>query len=131
MGFVGKASAAGPIKIVHIWLDCTGDDPVGEMICSALREEIRRSRGFELVQRSDAEMSPASLGVHIVSEDCSSDGGSNYASALSVVFTLPMARHRESYWNSFVICVGRMRVKDMAEMIFAKIDKEAEVFQEF
>ena len=50
--------AAGPVKLIKVAVDCSGDDNLGRRLCFTLKEKIRGSKGFELVQLTEAEVDP-------------------------------------------------------------------------
>ena len=75
-----KRSAAGNVKPLKVLIACNGEDIPGERVCSALKEKIRASVGFELVQLIDN----ADFCVHMVSVDL---GSENLSSAMAVIFT--------------------------------------------
>ncbi len=123
------AQAAGPIKLIKVAVSCSGDDLLGERLCLALKEKIRASKGFELVDERDAETAQSGFGVHLISEDTANrdteDAGA--LSAIAVVFTIPK---REPLLDGFVtayieIC-GAHRIDDVASTIFADIDRDSD-----
>jgi hypothetical protein len=80
---IGTARAGGHVQLVKVLVACTGDDLLGVRVCSTLKEKLRASSGFELVEL------PAALVfcVHLTSVD-STAHHTNAASALAVVFTV-------------------------------------------
>jgi len=76
----GIARAAGPIKVIRVWMDCSGQDIIGGRLCSAVKEKIRASRGFELVDRLTAEISLSGYAMHLVTINVDRGGyGANLA----------------------------------------------------
>jgi|SRR5271154_1381472 hypothetical protein len=127
---VGVANAAGTIQRVRVWADCSGDDLLGGQLCSALKEKIRGSKGFELAGQGIAEHNPGSIGVHIVSIGIHESGEkSSIRSAVSFVLTFPAPDHTELFITSSVAVIGSQGLNDLAESIFAKIERVTETFQ--
>jgi hypothetical protein len=124
---VTTAQTAGPVRIVKVAVECSGDDSLGARLCLALKEKIRASRGFELVDQKEAEVSRFALGVDMVSADIegSNSNEANLNSAAAVVLTLPQRGVSDSYLREFVLVFGASRIDDQAANILAALDKEA------
>lgn len=86
----GSARAAGNATPVKVHITCDGEDIPGQRVCSAVKEKIRASAGFELVQSPAAGVFCA----HIVSIDLGNEG---LSSAMSVTFTLATAAGTELF----------------------------------
>ncbi|MGH7545897.1 MAG: hypothetical protein ACREKI_06915 [Gemmatimonadota bacterium] len=68
---------------LSIYVTHEGRDAVGRALAYSLREEIRKSAGYELV----ASPERAAVAVHLASVDATPVGGGATASALSVTYT--------------------------------------------
>jgi hypothetical protein len=123
-GVVTPAHAASASKPVRVLVDCSSNnDSVGARFCLALREKIRASQGFELV---DSEK-PLVFEVHIVSEsDTAQSEPQDVSCAAAVVFTAMSVDSREIYLTSFVLDFGANRVGEEAEQVLAHIDQESD-----
>jgi hypothetical protein len=117
---IGTAWASESSKRVKVFVTCSGEDSIGTRLCSQLKEKIRGSKGFELVQSAGTLV----FCVHIVSTDIGSERG-NY-SAASRTFTLGTAQGTELYLTAGVESCGVSRVADCVDDLFADIDKDSE-----
>ena len=124
--FLGAARAAGPVKTIEVAVNCTCEDSVGSELCSALKEKIRASRGFELVHENEAKHSSQGFGVSLVSVPA--DDG-DYSSAVAIIFTMPMPRGLAGYVNGMAAIVGARKVDDEASSIMGELDQETESMQ--
>jgi len=122
-GAIARAYAASASKPVRVYVECTNtNDSTGVRFCLTLKEKIRASQGFELV---DSEK-PLVFEVHIITEsDTSSPEQQAFSSAASVVFTLRRTDATEMYLTSFVLDFGSERTNEEAENILAHIDQES------
>jgi hypothetical protein len=123
-GGIAPAHAASASRPVRVYVDCTNhDDMVGTRFCLALKEKIRASQGFELVESE----TPLVFEVHIVSEsDAASAEEQGISAAASIVFTVMRYDKTESYLTSFVIDFGSARVNEEAEAVLGHIDEESD-----
>jgi hypothetical protein len=122
----GSAQAAGNVKPLKVLIACNGEDIPGERVCSALKEKIRASVGFELVQLIDN----ADFCVHMVSVDL---GSENLSSAMAVIFTTTapdrigtVSGTVELFLTASVLRFGVAHIDETADSVFADIDKESE-----
>jgi hypothetical protein len=115
------------VKIVKVQLDSNGKDILGERLCFALKEKIRASRGFELVDAKEAQQSPTGFTVHIISLDTSE--GKGYRSWAAIAFTLPLQNTTELYQDLEVVDFGSTHVDDTADDVMADIDQESAALQ--
>ena len=122
-GIVTPAHAASASKPVRVLVDCSNHgDMVGTRFCLALKEKIRASQGFELVESEQ----PLVFEVHIITvSDTTSAEDQGISSAASVVFTVARFDKTELYVTSFVIDFGSARVGEEAEAILAHIDEQS------
>jgi hypothetical protein len=111
-------SAGAQTTPISIILESTGEDRVGKDLVYAVREEIRKSAGYKLVDSS----ADAALMIMLVSldvEDQESQKGVRTAAAI-VVTGAPATANR--YLDSYVVVVGRDRTATIARSILASID---------
>ena len=128
--FLVLAQGAGPLKVVKLYLDCSTNDELGQRVCSALKEKIRASRAFELVDFKEAQYNPRGFAVHIVSVDASGLlGVSGVRTALAVVFTIPLQGGSDLYQMAYVLDVGRYDVDEAASSLLADIDQHTDFLQ--
>jgi len=103
---------------------------LGQRICSALKEKIRASRGFELVDFKEAQSDPRGFVVRIVSMDASGLlGVRGVRTALAVVFTIPLEGGSELYQMAYVMDVGRYDVDEAASSLLADINQHTDFLQ--
>ena len=120
-----RLDAAGATHPIKVNVQCDGEDTIGERLCFAIKEKIRASKGFELVDVRQAESSPLGFGVHLLSLDAGEEKGN--MSAISVVFTLPQPTPRLDYYLTLrIMLCGLSRIDDQASAILADIDKESD-----
>lgn len=126
-GLCSTARSAGPIKIVKVMVRCKGDDIPGGRVCSALKEKIRASSGFQLVGEKEAQQAATSLGVMITSLDIEVPE-KNIHSALGVVFIAPMPENKPDYFiRDYLYVVGSEKTDEIAASIMADLDQESGV----
>jgi hypothetical protein len=97
-----------------IFLDCPAQDVVGRSLCFRVREEFRKSSGFELA--ADVEKAFVRARIHTVDKDSPATGT---ASAVAVILTLAKG---EGFLHDQVLYVGRNAVDAAAVGIVAGID---------
>jgi hypothetical protein len=124
------AEGAGPVTVVKLYVACTTDDVLGQRLCSALKEKIRASRGFELVDFREAQHDPKGFAIHIVSMDVTDiPGESGLRTTLAIVFTVPLESGEELYQTVRVVEVGKYHIDDEASDLLAEIDQQTEYLQ--
>jgi hypothetical protein len=116
-GFAWALESSNPIRV---FVGCSGDDALGPRVCSHLREKIRASKGFELVQSPG----PGVFCVHIVSMDAGTEPG--LQSAYAETYSLGTTTGTELFLTSYVSIVGTSRVAENVDGLFADMDKESE-----
>jgi hypothetical protein len=121
------AYAAGPIKVVEVQLDCNGTDILGKRLCFALKEKIRASRGFELVDAKEAQQSPTGFTLHVISIDTSD--GKGYRSSAAIAYTIPLKDATELYQDVEIVDFGSEHVNGTADDLMADIDQESAPLQ--
>jgi hypothetical protein len=128
--FLVLAQGAGQLKVVKLCVICTTDDTLGQRICSALKEKIRASRSFELVDFKEAQYDPRGFVVRIVSVDAGGlPGVSGVRTALAVVFTIPLEGGSELLQTMYVKDVGKYAVDEAASDLLADIDQHTDFLQ--
>jgi hypothetical protein len=138
----GPAWASDSSKRVKVLVDCVTDDIVGARVCSQLKEKIRGSNGFDLVQAADKFV----FCVHLVSIDIDQGRGTaisrtfslgtdqNRAAYMRQMFQLPPDIRKESEFPAraelllemTVLTVGALQVPGAADALFAEIDQYTE-----
>ncbi|MDO8435033.1 MAG: hypothetical protein Q7S58_21755 [Candidatus Binatus sp.] len=142
----GTAWSTGSSR-VKVFVDCGAEDIVGTRVCSQLKEKIRGSNGFELVQAVNKFV----FCVHLLSVDIDQGKGSavsriyslgtdqNSAAYIRQILKLPPDPSLESKypehselllaWTmstfSTVSTFSAVHVADTADAIFADIDKNS------
>jgi hypothetical protein len=116
------ALAAGAITLLKVSVTCSTDDSVGSRLCFAVKEKIRASRGFELV---DDQTNGGTCVIHIVSVDTGDNGN---ASAVATVYTVITSRPYpiEAYLTTVVHLIGTKRVEDIAEDVVADLEQDTD-----
>jgi hypothetical protein len=108
---------------LHVYVECSSDDLVGQRLCYEIKEQIRDSVEFKLVD------SPKALAfiIHLVSIDqASGDEEQGASSAVAIVFTIERADDQtESYLTDFVQILGANRVHEVAEGVISNLDNES------
>jgi hypothetical protein len=124
--FKGAAYATGS-KPLRVFVDCSGDDLVGERLCFARKEQIRISEGFKLVESQNS----LTFEIHLISIDeaaTAEDRGTS--SSAAIVFTVERADDQtESFIDAYVASFGSDRVTEEAETILANFDKDTESYR--
>jgi hypothetical protein len=125
------AQAGSAVRTIKVAVECSCDDSVGMQLCLALKEKIRSSKSFDLVEDQIAMASVQGVKVHIVSLDIEGKDNqfSNVHSAAAVVVTLP-GKHAETYLTSYIVTVGRKSVDDEASILLANLDQETDFLRE-
>ena len=117
-----EAAGGAPIGVV---VGCTCDDIVGARFCFGLKEKIRASAGYDLVE----EGSRLAAGMRIVCQDIEKGESAGRTSAVSITFTLTN-KTSEEYLSSAVFVIGAHRVNDMAASALAVLDQLIDPFRE-
>lgn len=121
----GMAYAAGPVKILKIQVDCSGDDSIGSQVCYAVKEKIRASRGFELIN-PDTPIS-GSFTLSLVSASTTVQIDSNdYSSAISEVITGIYTDGVPILLAQYIFVCGADRVDNMANQIMANLEEKTD-----
>ena len=112
-------------KKIPIAVDHTGDDSVGKGVAFALKEAIRGSRGFYLV---DNDLKAPRITVILVSVDdnIGSEKGFSSAIAVAIVYDSIATAGRGIFLTLLVHDCGRDRIETCAKNILPAIDKEIE-----
>lgn len=125
---LGTAQAAGPIKLIKVVVSCSCDDSVGSQLCSALKEKIRGSNGFELVSMKEAQESEKGFAVSLTSVAID-DNKPNNSSAVAVVFLMPLINKPAYYMTSYAAVIGSHKIEASASDIMGDLDKETAFLQ--
>jgi hypothetical protein len=123
--------AAGPVRFVKVDVQCTADDSIGNRLCSVLKEKIRGSKGFQLVDTREAETDVRGFGVHLVSVPITAEGKSMGAAAVAVAFTRPQLGSYDSYISLFVRVCPDDNIEGVATDILADIDRMSHFLREW
>jgi hypothetical protein len=119
-GLVSPTWAQTPVPVFVSW---HGQDSVGRQLVFEVREEIRRSRGYRLVEANE----DAVLQVNVVSVDVNADN-LGISSSIAVAFIL-----RPATENRFItvaaVYLGRERTTLQARSILANVDEIATAFK--
>ena len=117
------------IDVVH-----AGDDPVGQSVAQALRDELDGSAAFMIGDTEDHMVR-----INIVSLDAAGSGSKEgVRSAISVVYTmsnyLPLQKGNPQTWypiflTSAIRLVGRERAASVARDILATLDEEMRAYR--
>lgn len=118
------ARAAGPVNIIKVVVSCRGEDSIGQRLCFAVKEKIRGSHGFELVEEAQAEASNQGFGVHLISEDPANPNSplTGSTSAVAIVFTVPRKQQIDGFVTAGIIMCGAKNVDEAASGILARIE---------
>jgi len=116
-----EAAGGAPVGVV---VTCNCDDLVGVRFCLDLREKIRASAGYELVQDSEN----VAAGMHAVCIDDNTAEMKGASSAVAVTITLTTKRS-EGYLDTYILVVGRERAKEMAATALGDLDAAIERFR--
>lgn len=118
LSFCRSTQAAGPVKVLKVFVQCSTDDSIGSRLCFAIKEKIRASRGFELIEDSTV----GACGIHLVSVDAGDNGAD---SAVSETYTVvsPKVAPFEVLLTSSVRIVGSERVDHVAEATMAELEE--------
>jgi hypothetical protein len=92
-----------------------GHDPVGDQVAFALREAVRRSEGYTLV-----ESGPADYSVQFVTVAIECGFGNDVSSAVSVIFFADHGR----FLTAYVYSVGSKKARGLGESVLASLDEE-------
>lgn len=104
-------------KFTNVSVSCSGEDSVGVRLCFAVKEKIRASHAFHLVEECNAKV----LCISLITEDVDSGMADmeGHESAASVVMTAG------SFFElaHFLYLVGANRIDSQSEDIVAQADK--------
>ena len=123
-----SALAAGS-GVARVVVDCSKDctDQVGSRLCYALKEKIRASAGYKLVDDSPA----LAAGVRMVCDDpddgSAEEGGHRTVAAVTLTLT---STTDERYLTTSILTVGGDRTERAAEAILAFLDSHTEPFRQ-
>jgi hypothetical protein len=119
---------------VPVNVEESGNDSVGQRLAFAVREKIRASAGYKLVEHADSRVT-----ISIVSLDPEhSEGSPGLSTAASIAFTMTnlnsfQRTNPQTYYPIFlthlVMVVGSARVNEQAESILAALDKTLEDYK--
>jgi len=119
-----------------VWVDHSGDDPVGQLLAYEVREEVRRSEAYDLGTFSDALF----MVLIITLDPNASSELKGSSTAASVAYTMAnMNTYEEGnpqtwfpiYLSSITLTAGRNRVDDQAKSIVAELDAQVSDLLEF
>ena len=112
-----------PVAVVH-----SGDDQVGRSVAFALKEAIRGSRSFFLV---DNDLKKPKVFVHLVSIDANISGQKGIASAIAIiiVYDSPQTPIGGFYITSGVDYCGSDRIEICAKGVLPDIDEAIETLR--
>lgn len=133
------APASGQLKSqskpVPVFVSQSGKDAVGQALAYAVREELRRSEGYEVAVARDALFT-----IGIVSLDAAlRDDDEGHWSAVAVTYTMtnlfPYVASNPQTWyqiylTTTVLTVGRNRVDAVAKNIVADLDSEVQGYRD-
>ena len=122
-GFSFAQSKKVPVAVTH-----SGDDSVGEGIAFALKEAVRGSQSFRLVDDEVAPKQPRIV-VHMVSIDTDEyprQRGLSSSIATVIVFDSIETPGFGIYLTMLVQYCGRDKIDPCAKTILPKIDREIE-----
>ena len=107
---------------IKVWIQDTADDQVGSRLVYAIKEQIRKSAALELTE--DEEVTPARVGIHIVTIDRDKEGRSTSYAVTWTVGTL----HKypvDMFLTQAAGGCGVNRVEQCANGLVADTDKQA------
>lgn len=114
-----------------VYIDCHTPDQSGADLCATVKDKIRRSSGYLLVENTNSY----GIGVHLSSVDVWSgiEGQlSGHMSAVAVVFTIFANKlPGEVYLDSSVLRVGKGAVPEMSSEILAAIGQQVSANADF
>ena len=126
--FPADGRAAGNDNRLSIFVDCHCSDTVGEDFCSALKDKVKDSVAYRLVDHTDA----FGIGVHLWCVDLFTglpgidSKLTGTMSAVSVAFTIYADRlPGEVYEDSSVFRVGKEATDEMSQRIVTAIGQLA------
>jgi hypothetical protein len=130
-----RALFAAALLLVPMWslgqqpkagilVDFTGDDQVGTLFNYNLKELIRASSRFDLIESPSSNYRPRII-LNIVSLDNSfgNQTGISAAISTSIVFDSADVPFRGLYLTSYVQTCGRTKTRDCAESLVAQVDR--------
>jgi hypothetical protein len=124
LALVGAAANAGAQVTVEV--SHTGDDVLGQRLAFELREQIRSSSGFTLVQNEGGYQ----IAIITLAVADGSDGPNRMAASVSYLWKDPNTRG--GMWlflTSTVHIIGGSRIKESATGILATLDGEVETIK--
>jgi hypothetical protein len=114
-----------------VYVDCRTPDRSGADLCATVKDKIRQSSGYSLVDNT----STYGIGVHLSSVDVWSgiEGQlSGHMSAVAVVFTIFANKlPGEVYLDSSVLRVGKGAVPEMSSEILSAIGQQVSANSDF
>jgi len=103
---------------VKVVLEYDGNDLVGQSLYYVVKEELRKSSGFDLKDSPQG----AFIRIRLHTSDSSTPPAGNPSAVAVIVTLLPS----DSYLHDQVIFVGRNRIREVATLIVAGIDQYLE-----
>jgi len=121
----GQAAKKIPVAVFH-----NGDDSIGQSIAVALKEAIRASQSFVLVEHDPVSPTPRIV-VHLTSFDIPVDTIKDLGSAVSSVFVYDSAAIpiRGAFIAAVILTCGRDRIEDCARIILPDIATAVELLR--
>jgi hypothetical protein len=123
-----RAAGAEAAGRLNVFVDCHCSDPVGEDFCSDVKDEVKDSTAYKLVEHPEAY----GIGVHLWCVDLFTGLPgvekklAGTMSAVSVAFTIYADRlPGEVYEDSSVFRVGKDAADEMSERILSAIGQLA------
>ena len=117
-------AAADDSGRTDVYVDCHTPDGIGADLCATLKDKIRQSSGYSLVDNT----STYGIGVHLSSVDVWSgiEGQlSGHLSAVAVVFTIFANKlPGEIYLDSSVSRVGKSAVPEMTTQMLSAVGQQ-------
>jgi hypothetical protein len=111
-----------------------GEDAVGSRLAYAVREELRKSAGYDVVERSKCLYRISLISLDLASGSESQGVRSTVSVVVTMTNLLPLKASDPQTWypiylTSGVFTVGSSRVDDQAKSVMALLDQAVEDFK--
>ena len=114
-------------KRISVAVDHDGYDQVGQSVTFALKEAIRKSEGFLLVDHEPLLPAMPRIIVRLVSVDgFAGEKGVSSAIGITIVYDSMLTAGRGIYVTSSVLACGRTQVESCAKNTLPSIDRAVE-----
>jgi hypothetical protein len=120
---IAQAAKKIPVAVSHL-----GADQVGQSSAFALKEAIRGSKGFVLVDYDTFPQTPRIVVVLVSVEDSQTTGASS-AIGVSIVYDGPKVPGSGILLTATVVTCGSNRVESCAKIILSRIDSAVEILR--